>query len=327
MRRRIYIPRTSIEDVLSGKARFHVACERAETFLERIPDGSVSLALLDPPYHRHVEEAWDWEHDTVCAYLGWLLTILAETKRVLASNGSLYLFAGSEYAGRIEERVRRELRVLNTITWAKPDRLGRIGRAEKKRLRCYFSNSERIIFAEKYGFIHEPIYRYFRGELDRSKLRRADVHRAWVADHNSNAPMAARWFSPAYWQLPTKPRYEWLQRLFGAGFFVRTYEDIREEYERLRRPFYATEDFCADVWRFAPVRAVRGQEKHRCEKPIEMMKSIVLASSRPGDIVLDCFSGSGSTGEAALANGRRFLGCDMDPKWMMNTTLRCQSTG
>ncbi len=43
------------------------------------------------------------------------------------------------------------------------------------------------------------------------------------------------------------------------------------------------------------------------QKPIGILKRIVQASSRPGDLVLDCFAGSGTTGAAALALSRRFL--------------------
>jgi len=42
-----------------------------------------------------------------------------------------------------------------------------------------------------------------------------------------------------------------------------------------------------------------------------MMEHIVAASSRPGDLVFDPFTGSGSTGEAAVRLGRRFLGAEM----------------
>jgi site-specific DNA-methyltransferase (adenine-specific) len=43
------------------------------------------------------------------------------------------------------------------------------------------------------------------------------------------------------------------------------------------------------------------------------VKRIVLASSRPDDLVLDCFAGSGATGEASLLTGRRFILIDDNP--------------
>jgi site-specific DNA-methyltransferase (adenine-specific) len=46
------------------------------------------------------------------------------------------------------------------------------------------------------------------------------------------------------------------------------------------------------------------------QKPLAILKRIVQASSRPGDVVLDPFAGSGTAGEAAHALGRRFIMID-----------------
>lgn len=47
--------------------------------------------------------------------------------------------------------------------------------------------------------------------------------------------------------------------------------------------------------------------RHRTEKPVELLKELILTFSNPGDIVLDICAGSGSTGEAALACGRKYV--------------------
>ena len=46
------------------------------------------------------------------------------------------------------------------------------------------------------------------------------------------------------------------------------------------------------------------------EKNYEMLKMIVAASSNPGDIVMDCFAGSGTTLGAAFESGRLWIGVD-----------------
>jgi site-specific DNA-methyltransferase (adenine-specific) len=48
--------------------------------------------------------------------------------------------------------------------------------------------------------------------------------------------------------------------------------------------------------------------KHPTQKPLALLERIVLACTKPGDLVLDPFSGSGTTGVAALSLGRSFIG-------------------
>jgi site-specific DNA-methyltransferase (adenine-specific) len=49
------------------------------------------------------------------------------------------------------------------------------------------------------------------------------------------------------------------------------------------------------------------------QKPVRLLERIVLASSRPGDLVLDPYAGSGTTGVAAARHGRRWLLVDRNP--------------
>jgi site-specific DNA-methyltransferase (adenine-specific) len=63
-----------------------------------------------------------------------------------------------------------------------------------------------------------------------------------------------------------------------------------------------------DVW-WATIVPTNGREKtgYPTQKPLTLARRIIAASSRPGDLVLDFFAGSGTTGVAALEAGRRFL--------------------
>ncbi|WP_334130189.1 DNA-methyltransferase [Sneathiella sp.] len=54
---------------------------------------------------------------------------------------------------------------------------------------------------------------------------------------------------------------------------------------------------------------------HPTEKPIRLMQAWIEQSSNPGDLIIDPFMGSGTTGIAALRAGRRFIGIEIDPKW------------
>ncbi|MDQ3656787.1 MAG: site-specific DNA-methyltransferase [Chloroflexota bacterium] len=66
--------------------------------------------------------------------------------------------------------------------------------------------------------------------------------------------------------------------------------------------------FPTDVW-WHTIVSPTGREKtgYPTQKPLGILRRIVTASSNPGDLVLDFFAGSGTTGAAALEAGRRFI--------------------
>lgn len=54
---------------------------------------------------------------------------------------------------------------------------------------------------------------------------------------------------------------------------------------------------------------------HPTQKPLALMGEHVTVHTKPGDLILDPFAGSGTTGVAALKEGRRFVGCELDPNY------------
>jgi site-specific DNA-methyltransferase (adenine-specific) len=63
---------------------------------------------------------------------------------------------------------------------------------------------------------------------------------------------------------------------------------------------------------------VNNQERsglHPTEKPRRLMSEIICDFTNPGELILDCFMGSGTTGVAALREGRRFIGIEKDPEY------------
>src|SRR6266567_3717775 len=62
--------------------------------------------------------------------------------------------------------------------------------------------------------------------------------------------------------------------------------------------------------------------KHPTQKPVALLERILLASSNEGDLVLDPFSGSGTTALAALRTKRKFRGIEIDKKWILVSSQR-----
>jgi len=78
-----------------------------------------------------------------------------------------------------------------------------------------------------------------------------------------------------------------------------------------------------NVWQLsAPGADEKKFGKHPTQKPVALLDRIIRASSNPGDLVLDPFCGSGTTGVAALRNSRRFIGVDMEEAYLKVAILR-----
>ena len=302
-------------------------------------DNSVDAIVTDPPYFKVKGEAWDRQWDKPTQFLAWLDTVAEQWQRLLKPNGSLYCFASSKMAARVECLIADKFHVLNRITWQKD--AGWAKRQCKEELRIFFPASEALVFAEHYGadniakgeagyvnkcdelrgFVFEPLRAYLDGERQRAGITPRQVN------EYTKTQMAGHWFTRVQWALPTAKHYAAIRDLLdstGGQYLRREYEDLRREYEDLRRPFSVTADVpYTDVWTFPTVQHYKG--KHPCEKPLAMMEHIIKASTRPGAVVLDCFAGSGATGEACLSLGREFIGIEKDPAYADQARRRLQA--
>lgn len=71
------------------------------------------------------------------------------------------------------------------------------------------------------------------------------------------------------------------------------------------------------VWSIiTPSKSEKLYGKHPTQKPLKLLDRIVLSSTNPGDVVLDPFCGSSTTGVAAILNNRKFIGIDLDDKFL-----------
>lgn len=180
------------------------------------------------------------------------------------------------------------------------------------------------------GFVFEPLRAYMDAERKRSGLSTAQIQDGMHLRTGARYVFAQHTFGQSQWGLPTEEQYLAARAMFdadgdatGRPYLRREYEELRREYEELRRPFFASESMpYTDVWEFPTVVAYPG--KHTCEKPEALAAAIVEMSSRPGDVVLDCVSGSGAFPAVAVRLGRHALACDADEHWADVTRRRCE---
>ena len=337
------------------------------TRLKQLPDNSTDAIITDPPYFKVKGEAWDNQWSDADKFIEWIGTVAEQWQRLLKPNGSLYCFASSRMSAWVEVELSRRFNILNRIRWAKPKFATKAEMFTKEDLRCFFPSSEEIIFAEHYGadnaakgeagyvakcdelrgFVFEPLRAYLDGERKRAGVDKVAVNVACGFSATAGGMASRHYFSRSQWMLPTATNYAAMQRLFNEqgrrpappyedfheaprARFERNlradYEYLRADYEDLRRPFFASADRpYTDTWTFDTVKSYPG--KHPCEKPQELLRHILRTSTRPGAVVLDCFMGGGSMGEACVREGRNFVGVEQNEEYAAAALKRVSGCG
>src|SRR5690606_9891069 len=234
----------------------------------------VDAVITDPPYGR-VKGDFDYAWTNRAAMLGdaatWADAIVGRMK----PNATLWWFAWPSLAGRIEAMLAERLNVLAHIVWEKPSATGQ--KCRKESLRAPMPLTERIIMAEPYGFVFEPLRAYIAGEWARAGLTSKDANAA------TGSQMASHYLTRAQRALPTREKYEQLREYAnrnGGEYLSKDYDELRKEYEELRRYFDCRAgDQFSDIWRFPGERV---SDLHPTQKPVPLMEYITRLSVRPG---------------------------------------------
>jgi len=72
----------------------------------------------------------------------------------------------------------------------------------------------------------------------------------------------------------------------------------------------------------APKKDEKKFGKHPTQKPLELLERIILASTKEGDLIFDPFSGSSTTGVAAIKLNRLFVGCETEDEYIQLSVKR-----
>ncbi len=132
---------------------------------------------------------------------------------------------------------------------------------------------------------------------------------------------------------------------YGILYYVKSekeykFYDIRMLHKRCRKCQVILKDYggkkdqmhhmgplVSDVWTdIHRIRHKKRRDEHPCQLPIQLLERLLLMSTDEGDIVLDPFIGTGTTAIAAKKLGRKFIGIDIDPKYVEITNRKLEQT-
>lgn len=146
------------------------------------------------------------------------------------------------------------------------------------------------------------------------------------------------------WDAPTAPMGKSLQPgHYGILFYVKDakqfkFNEIRHPHKRNRKTNILAKDYggkkamlhpygplVSDVWTdIHRVKHNKFRDEHPCQLPIHLLERIILMSTNENDIVLDPFSGTGTTAIAAKRLGRQYIGLELDPVYVEITKSKLE---
>jgi len=296
-------------------------------FIKKLPDKSINLILIDPPYNIKKAE-WDNIHN----YIEWMTKHFIEFDRILKDNGSFYFFHNDfKQMCRLQIAIEDNTDFIykNFITIKKPTYIDKL----YNNFRTYINSSEYLLFytkqkdgwlkkeyedINKFKNLRKYFYKIFKYIGVKSKKDIINIH-GQKLDHCFR-------FGSSQWVLPSKKTYEELTEYYNLENIpeFRTYEDLKNEYKELKTEYrkksfikrytFNKKDGLDNVWKYNFNKGRR--TKHKTEKPLSLIKDIISYSSNEGDIILDCFLGSGTTAVACKELNRICWGCDQDDKFI-----------
>lgn len=290
-----------------------------------LEDKSVQLIIADPPYFE-VKGAFDFVWKSFADYLADVERWATECKRVLADNGTVYWYGDAKRIAYAQIIFDKHFNLLNNIVWENTNDHKQQIRFNND-LRSYAPLTERILMYsnETYNLTQCVfiIRDYIRAEIEKAKgkISLKDINTALgTATNGGGVASACLSLEKAEPTMLTKEMYEKLQA-WCSPYLRKEYEDLRKEYEDKRRPFN-NERHYGDVIRIPNYET--GDYAHDTIKPEKLTRELILISSRPNDLVLIPFAGSGTECAMCAKENRNFIGFEIDENHHKTATDRTE---
>jgi len=296
-----------------------------------LPDKSVQLIIADPPYYK-VKGEFDFVWKTFEDYLKDVERWAVECKRVLSDNGTLLWYGDAKNIAYAQIIFDKHFNLLNNIVWENTNDHKQQIRFNTD-LRTFAPLTERVLmYSNDVYNLTQCVFHardYIRAEIQRAKGRVVlkEINEALgTATNGGGVASACLSLDKSEPAMFTKEMYQRLQQWLNNGkeyeYLRKEYEELRKEYEELRRPFNNALHL-GDVIRLPNYET--SDHEHDTIKPEKLTRIFITTCSRKNDLVLVPFAGSGTECAMAIKEGRRFVGFDVEQKYVDMSNERCRA--
>jgi len=264
-----------------------------------IKDNSIDLVIADPPYWKVVNQSWDYQWRTESDYVEWCIKWLKEVSRVLRYGGSFYCFGYFRtlallvpYLDEIGLELRQQIIINKGMRSVS-------GRATKN-YKMFPNVTESILFMIKDN--KRMIKPFLKERQEKLGLTSKDINEGLGVKSNGGGMWSIYTGKNVCKQFPTKEIWGKLENVLHFNL----------DYDKVSQTYNAQMGL-TDVW--DDIDFYKETRFHPTQKPINLITRLIIASSNEGDMVLDPFSGAGSTQIAALKTKRHYTCFELDEKY------------
>lgn len=265
-----------------------------------------------------------WLNDDYLQYIYERLIIINE---LMSSNASIYLhcdYTRMHHIRCLMDEVFGSNKIVNQIIWKRQTAHSDTSQGSKHLGRIhdvilYYSKSDSLTLNMQYQPYSKQYVRSFYKYTETESGRRYRLS-------DTTGPGGAAKGNPKYEFLGVTRYWRYsqdkMQKLYEQGRIVQTKPGTVPQQKRYldEMPGVPLQDLWLDVNSVQPQSLER--QGYPTQKPEELLKRIIKTSTNPGDIVFDCFMGSGTTQSVAAQLGRRFIGSDINLGAVNITTKR-----
>lgn len=288
--------------------------------LRKLPEKTFDLILIDPPYNIGKDE-WDdfgitkkgykAKEYSGTSYYDWMEEVFIELDRVMKDSGSFWFFHNdfrimAELDRRVEKSTTFELK--SFIVWNKlfpgSKQEGFLnGFLQVEGLNNFQKMAEYMLF-----YTRKDLHLKLRKRRLELGVKSSDIGREILSKTGG--------FTGWYSNIETgknNPTAETIVPITKhLGF---TMNDLV--------PKFFNQKSSHSVWQYNFDSKKQG---HLTPKPIDLLKNIIGHCTEPGDLVLDCFGGSGSTAIACIESDRKYYLIERDPEYVEIAKRRIETT-
>lgn len=271
------------------------------SLLENGPEGWVDLCFADPPFNiGYLYHNYDDRKD-VEEYVNWSERWMRAVYRALKPSGSFYLAIGDEFAADLCHLARRKLgfHMRNWIIW-------------------HYTFGQQT--KQKFAKSHTHILYFTKQQIREGNIPKDQKRIPFTFNPDAVRVASAR--QTTYGDARANPKGKlpddtWFLRPQETSYVESGFREMAGQIPGKSMPIHFF-DPAGATWYESRVCGTFSEREgwHGCQMPIGVLNRIVLASSNPGDVVLDPFNGSGTTVVSAALLGRNYVGIDQSAEYV-----------